>query len=315
MQTNNAAFARIIVMCGLAVCGCTSVDSLVVRPAPVQERPIAIRPSGDPLNVQTEAPLGAYRIPDSRVVVTGHQTREGVGVAQGFALLGAAAYDTTATQIAYRRVQNVEDRLRVKLDPYVARSVDEALTSGDLKGRFSQEQSASGPMLYLNPTLYMTFVDDERILPFVVLKPVLYGADGRPIWFNRYAIAATQARPLTGPGGWTEKENAELDLALRAIIPEAVRRTLRDVSRPFPRGEQDLVTLQSHVPYEQYRLQMTGMRLNEDDRYIMFVPKMSHMCFPGIMILDKRATVTRPVNERDRDLLFRPLVVQDDAKP
>jgi len=284
---------------GLAVAGlggCASFE--FTKPAPAQQQPIAVKLSGEDLSGWSDLPIGTYRVPDSQVIVSGHQ--KGAGAGMLFGLVGVAIAHAANANAGGQTVKDVEDTLRIKLNDQITAAVGQVISSQSLGSKFTQTEAAGATTMLLTPGVVLSFVSETDVRPFVVLKASLQGADKKPLWTTRYMASTGAAKPLTGEGSWTDQNGAALKVAIQASLDQAVRVMLTDVSQPYKRDDAALTVVQGNFPYVKPRLQIVGYKLAEDDRYVTFIPKLGDvLVFAGVNVLDKNVTVVRTATKED----------------
>ncbi len=286
-------------MACLALGGCATYDRMA--PAPVQAQPIAIHFSDDTLGLN-DLPLGAYRVPNSEVIVSGHQ-KAGVGAA--FGLIGALVSDAIDTHRGANVVDASAAMLTLKLDNEARADIEAQLADESLKQKFTLAKAA-GVHLEIVPAVILTFVDDTRARPYVELKVSLQDAGNRSLWDTRYFASTGVERPLQGPASWGEQDGAAFKASISASLAQAVKVMLHDVAAPYARDEKQRRVAQTRVPYMKQRLQLVGVSLVEDDQYVAFVPKIGDvMVMSGVNVLDKSVIVYRPATEDDH-FMFLP---------
>ncbi|NPC56049.1 hypothetical protein [Caenimonas soli] len=142
-----------------------------------------------------------------------------------------------------------------------------------------------------------------------MIKASMVASDGKPQWNTRYIASSGEARPLLGKDSWLENDGGALKRSVQANLDTAMQTLATDVSRPFPRDETRMTLVQGNFPYVKQRLQAVGFRLNEDDRYLTFVPKLGDvLVFSGVNIFDKNFITHRPATKDDM-----PFKVVDEA--
>jgi hypothetical protein len=282
-----------LVLFGLS--GCATYK--YTEAAPVQQQPISVQISNEELSRMNDMPIGVYKVPDSQVVISGHQ--KGAGGALLFGLLGVAIADAANMSAGSKSVHDIENVLRIKLNDQVQAAVKQAIAAGHLEQQLTQDV-APGPKLMLQPELVMSFVSDTDMRVFIELKTTLVGADKKTLWTTRYIASSGPARPLTGADSWTDYEGKNLKSAVQANLDQAVRVMLADVSHPYPRDQNQLTLVEGNFPYVKPKLQVVGMQLSEDEHYVVFTPRLGDvLVFAGVNVFDKTAITYRPATKDD----------------
>ena len=281
--------------------GCASFER--VQPAPRQATAISVKLTADELSGWTDLPAGAHRIPDSQVIVSGHQKGGMGGVL--FGLIGVALQHAVNTGIGQDAVKSVEGTLKINLTNQARTKLDSLLEEDRFKAGFTTTPpTANSPVLSVTTALVLTFVNDTEIRPYIVLKASLREMTTKePVWSTRYISSSGVARPLTGEFSWTANEGAYLKQSIESNLARALTFMLRDVATPTPRDPARLIWVQAGFPFVKRRLETIGYQLAEDDASITIVPKLSDVIiFTGINILDKQVTTFRPAADADAAL-------------
>ncbi|WP_374676524.1 hypothetical protein [Ideonella sp.] len=275
--------------------GCATYE--LTKPAPAQSAPVAVTLSQEELSGWSDLPIGTYRVPDSHVIISGHQ--KGHGAAAAFGLLGMAVAHAANQSAGESAVKGVESTLKIKLDGPLMASVRQAVAEESLRGGFTAD-AGTGTQLVVTPGLVLTYVSDNDVRPFIVLKAALLGADKKPLWNTRYIVSTGISRPLAGDNSWTDNGGAALRENVQASIDKGVRVMLADVMKPYARDDNALSAAEGQFPFMKDRFQLTGYKLTEDDRYFAFVPKIGDVVvFAGVNILDKQDSQVRAATKDD----------------
>jgi hypothetical protein len=288
--------ATAIALSCLAFAGCASFDRM--KPAPAQTQPIAIQFSKDTLGMN-DLPLGAYRVPDSEVIVSGHQSTGGGAAA--FGLIGVLVADAIDTHRGANAVSANEKALHIKLDQEARADIEALLGAGPLGQKFSFAKG-QGKTLDILPAVILNFTDDTHARPYVEFKVALLDASGNSVWDTRYYASTGAERTMDE---WAAQDGAALKASISASLRQAVKVMLSDVSSPYARDDKAVKLVQSRFPFVKQRLQVTGLGLFEDDQYIAFLPKIGDAStIAGVNILDKSVTVYRPATADDKITLL-----------
>jgi hypothetical protein len=239
-----------------------------------------------------------YRVPDSHVIISGHQKGNAAGLL--FGVIGVAIAHSMNSAAGGDSVKDIESKLHIKLDNQVDASLKQILGSGKYAKSFTQADAPGNTRLLITPALVLSYITDTDLRPYVILKASLQGADSKPIWTTRYIASTGMARPLVGANGWLENDAAELKSIIQNNINVAMQTMVNDVSSPYPRDETKLTMVQGHFPYLKQRFQTVGFQLNEDERYLTFVPRLGDvLVFAGVNIFDKNFTTYRAATKED----------------
>ena len=283
----------------LALTGCASFE--FAKAPPTEGRPIAMKNGGDELSGWSDLPIGVYRVPDSHVIISGHQKGHAAGLL--FGLVGVAVAHAANASAGADAVKSAEQSLRIKLDAPLEAAIRDIASSPGFAPTFTLAEQRGQTTLVVTPALVLSFVNDNALRPYVVLKASMLGSDSKPIWTTRYIASTGEPRALFGKDGWLEDGAAELHKAVRTNMRVAMRTLASDVSKPYARDEQKLVTVQGNFPYMKQRLQAVGYPLAEDDQYLTFVPKLGDvLVFAGVNVFDKTVVKFRPATKDDLPL-------------
>ena len=283
----------------LALGGCASFE--FAKPPPTQQRPVTLKNAGDELSGWTDLPLGVYRVPDSQVIISGHQ--KGQAGAVLFGLVGVAIVNAANASAGADAVKTAEQSLHIKLDGPLDQAIREVAAAPAYASTFSLEDKPGQMKLLVTPAIVLSFVTEDTLRPYVVLKATLVGSEPKPVWTTRYIASTGKPRPLLGKEGGLEGGAVELHKALGRDLKLAMRTLAKDVSKPYARDDKALVLVQGNFPYVKPRLQAVGYQLAEDDRYFTFVPKLGDvLVFAGVNVFDKSVIKFRPATKEDQPL-------------
>ncbi len=285
-----------------------SCSMAITKPAPPQTKRIAVSFESKQLSGWSDLPPGCYRVPDSQVIISGHQKGGAAGVL--FGVIGVAIQSSVNASSGHKATAGLEDALRLDLTAQEQRIARESLEFSPFKERFTLEPDASATQLSVSTALIATYVTDTDVRPYVVLKVTLtepksdHGSTGKQfVWTTRYIASVGAPRALSGSGSWTEAGGQPLKDAAEQSLRRAIKVMLTDIAQPYPRDKQKLTTVEGGFPFVKKRLQTVGYELVEDDQSLVFVPKLSSaIVFSGVNIMDKAAIQYRPATKEDRKL-------------
>jgi hypothetical protein len=295
-------YGRIVVaaLACLVASGCATYDR--TKAAPAQTEPIALHFTHDSLGLN-DLPLGAYRVPESEVIVSGHQTTGGIGMA--FGLVGVLVSDAIDSHRGANAVGTSEKVLQLRIDDEARRYIETQLASEPLQRKFTWGKGVD-KTLDITPAVVLTFVDDLQARAYVELKVALKDASGQSTWDTRYFASTGTERRLAGPGSWTENDGAALKASITASLAQAVKVMLADIAAPYPRDDARLRFVQARVPYVHQAMQMTGYGLVEDEHYVVFTPKIGDASvLSGVNIFDKDFIVYRAATADDKTKMLQ----------
>ena len=106
----------------------------------------------------SDLPMGVHRIPDSNVIVSGHQKGGGIGML--FGIVGVAIQSSANASGGTARVRNVEDDLRFNATAKANELTGAILADGKFGQRFTLQ--AADSMLNVVPYIVITFRERDR---------------------------------------------------------------------------------------------------------------------------------------------------------
>ena len=278
----------------LSLSACATYDR--AKPAPTVSGSIEVKVSSDQLSGWSDLPIGAYRIPESDVIISGHQRGQAAGMM--FGLLGVAIAHAANSNSSAAGTSDSEKALRIKLVDQTREVVQSLISQSPLAAKFSWQPGVA--QLEVSSALLLSYVNDRNVRPFAVLKVVLSGEDQRPLWETRYFASNGETKPLEGADSWTENGGEPLRVVVAANLRQALKVMFNDVAQPYARDDEQMTVVEAGVPYIKQRVQMLGYRLTEDEKFIAFVPKLGDaMVISGVSVLDKSVTVYRPAKPND----------------
>ncbi len=279
------------------ITGCASFEK--TKPAPSVGQTIAVDVTAEELSGWTDLPTGTYRVPNSQVIVSGHQKGGAAGVL--FGVLGVMVQGAINSSIGAQSVKDVEDALRIDLTASAGEASRELIASGRFGTTFSATPEGASAVLTVNTALIATYVSDTDVRPYVLLKASLRDANAKDAkWSTRYIASLGDARPLGGEGGWTSDGGQALRSVAQVNLRRAVEVMLADVASPYARDDQRLTAVQGGFPFVKQRLQTVGYQLAEDDASIVFIPKLGDvLVFAGVNVMDKTVTTYHPAGKDD----------------
>lgn len=261
------------------------------KPAPAVAAPLSVTISSEQLSGWTDLPIGAYKVPDSDVIITGHQ--KGVALAGPlFGLIGLAVVHAANASSSAAGVANTEQAMRIKLNDVTRAEIERQIADASLADRYSMRPG--GVQLDVSSGLLLSYVSDTQVRPYLILKATINGADRKPLWFTRYFASTGEAKALEGPGSWTADGGEPLRAALSINMRQAVKVMLTDIARPKARDDKQMTVVEGHLPFVRPRVAMLGYLVADDDRYIAFAPKMGDAsALSGVSVMDKSVVVYR----------------------
>jgi hypothetical protein len=280
----------------IALSGCVNLDS----PPPIaQSRRVVVNFTNQGLSAWSEIPMGAYRIPNSQVIVSGHQ-EGGVnfGLINGIVTVAPTVSGGSQTIAA---VKSSQQALQISLKTLAPAVLHTLLESDTFSAKYTLEQDPLAPVLSIGGDIVLMFENESRVRPFVVLNATLTAPHGsRVTWAMRYTASIGAPRALTGDGSWTVDGGAALQTIVSLEMQRALAVMFTDVSSPFVRDRHSKTTAQGYFPFIKGRFQVIGYLLSEDAESIVFVPDVpSTSMLHGVQVMDKSLTVFRAANADD----------------
>lgn len=279
--------------CGFAIAmtGCATFHN--AEPPPTIAKPIGITYSEDGLSGMTDLPLGVFRVPDSEVLITGHQTPSVGGVM--FGVVGLLASDAIDAAAGDKKTRDVQAALHLKVSTMAKEITQQQIVAAGLGEAFRVDDNTAKHNLRIVSAMVLTYVSDTEVVPYVVLKPTLQDAQKTALWGTRYLAAVGAPRPMSGDNGWAADGGKPLRDAASASLQRVVKVMLQDIVQPYPRDEKSLIVVETGYPFARMRMQGFGFKLWEDDETVGFVPKLGDAgVYTGVNILDKRTSTSAP---------------------
>jgi len=301
MKVSSRALVVFAFAALMSLTGCATFE--MAKPAPVQTQPVAVSFTDEELSGMNDLPIGTYRVPDSHVIISGHQ-KGGMGPAVLFGLIGLAVQHAANASAGQEAVQEIEEALRINLKEEGQEIARKLISSERYTKSFRTEVDAASPSLSVITAVVMSYVTETDVRPYVVLKASLHDPKTKEtVWTTRYFSSNGKTLPLAGEVSWTANKGEELKRTVSTNLERTVAFMLADVSSPYARDDTKLTMVQGTFPHVPQRLQTVGYRLSEDDQTIAFVPKLGDVIvFTGVNLMDKSTTVYR-VATKDDELL------------
>jgi hypothetical protein len=277
--------------------GCATFDR--AKAPPPQSQPIAVSFTNEELSGWSDLPIGAYRIPDSQMIISGHQKGGAAGLL--FGVIGIAIQNAVETNNGKESIKDIENTLRVTLTEQAQGITKSLISSGQFDKKFTTQAEANTPTLSVFTSVIATYVNDTDVRPYIVLSASYKDAKTKePIWSTRYFVSSGKALPLVGDVSWTANGGEALKRTLTANLEKGIKVMLADVSSPYPRNEAALHTVQGNFPYVRPRFQINGYNLQEDADTLVFVPRVGDVIvFAGVNVMDKSMTSLRLMTKDD----------------
>lgn len=290
-----SAALTLLAACLLSACATTPPP----KAAPTKD-PIVVTYTKGELSGWSELPMGAYRVPNSQVVVSGHQKGSAVPVLL-FGLIGMAVESSVQTGQGKTATQPSEGSLHVTLYEQAQQDLADLLQEPEFSGRYTSTADPKARALAVSGNILLQFTNDTDVRPYVILRAELTGgAHGGSSWSGHYAASIGASRALSGPNSWSSDNGEQLKLVIAAELKRALAVMLIDVATPFPRDDSQAVAVEGDFPFMKKRLQMVGNLLTQGPDWIAFSGHMpSTSLLSGVCIMDKGYTTVRPATKDD----------------
>jgi hypothetical protein len=140
------------------------------------------------------------------------------------------------------------------------------------------------------PFIVLTFIGEERVRPWVVLKARLLDLGGDEKWKTRYITSLGEPRPLTGDTGWTSDGGQPLRSAIDRSLKRGIDVMLRDAAGALPRGKGRVVKLRGNWVWVKPPMEVSGEILEETPEHLIVKPDVADgIVFAGISIVEPGA--------------------------
>lgn len=275
--------------------------------APSFDGPTQIEFSTDQVSKWTDLPLGTYRVPNSDLIISGHQ-KGGAAPMLLFGLVGVAVQSGINSSQGKGAMASAEQALTFSIDEEAKAKLQLALADPAYAGKFTVD-ATPGRKFEVTGAVVMSFANQQDVLPYVTLRVKLMGNEGKSkLWTTRYIASAGARRPLVGDGSWTENDGAALRPQVSRLLDLAIGTMLKDISNPYPREESSLTNVHGYFVHVNKPLQVVGYKLAEEDGRMLFLPKLgTTIVFAGVNILDTDSVWQQPAGKKDKPLkLLKP---------
>jgi len=238
-----------------------------------------------------DLPMGVHRIPDSNVIISGHQKGGGIGML--FGVVGMAIQSSANASGGTARVRSVEDDLRFDATAK-ATELTGAMLAAD--GKFGQRFTlqAADNMLNVSPYIVITFQNETEVRPYIVLKTKLYTAGDQSPKAQKYFCCEGKALPLTGANGLAENGGAGLKALLTAELETAIRVMLQDRAQPYTRDKEQRITVKGYLPFVGKPFKMKGYDLGHFNDYTLIDFPSGMLVFGGVNIAEPGSLEVQP---------------------
>jgi len=278
-----------------AVVGAPAAAAPETGDAPAQApSPTRIVYSDQGMSRMNDLPMGVHRIPDSNVIISGHQKGGGIGML--FGVVGMAIQSSANASGGTARVHNIEDDLRFNATAKATELTGAIVADGKFGQRFTLQ--AADSTLNVVPYIVITFQNETEVRPYIVLKTKLYTPADQSPKAQKYFCCEGKALPLTGPGGLAENGGAGLKTLLAAELDTAIRVMLQDRSQPYPRDKQSRIVVNGYLPFVGKPFKMKGYDLGHYDDYALIDFTSGMLVFGGVNIAEPGSLEIVPPKEK-----------------
>lgn len=240
-------------------------------------------------NGLSDLPMGVHRIPDSNVIISGHQGG-GIGVLLG--PIGMLVQSSINAEAGTGKVRNVEDDLRFDVRAKAIEMTNTVMAGDKFRTAFTLTPQPGGSAMTVTPYVVLTFVRETgNVRPYIVLKTkVATGGDsGKAI---KYFCCEGKPLPLAS---LTENSGARLKELLTAELDTAINVMLLDRSQPFPRNDEAKIATNGLLPFVGKPLKWKGFDLGRYENYNLVEFRGGAIVFSGVNIVEPGALEITPV--------------------
>ena len=303
------AFARLSFLLALASAPLLAVagNPKATMVAPSFDGPTQIAFSTDQVSKWTDLPLGTYRVPNSDVIISGHQ-KGGAAPMLLFGLIGVAVQSGINAGNGKEAMASAEQALTFSIDGEAKTKLAAALADPAYAGKFTVDATPDR-RFDVTGAVVMSFANELEALPYVTLRVKLMGKGGKSkLWTTRYIASSGARRPILGAGSWTENGGEALRPHVSRLLDLAIQTMLKDIATPYPREEASLTNVHGFFVHVNKPLQVVGYKLSEEDGRMLFLPKLgTSIVFAGVNVLDTASVWQQPAGKKDRPLkLLKP---------
>lgn len=284
--TLAAALAGLAAQPLLAQAADTPAASLVAAP-----RSLLIDGKGP--NGMSDLPLGVKRIPDSNIVVSGHQKGGALGLL--FGVVGMTVQSAANTQAGANRTNDIQDALRFDVAGRANELATSMLAEDEFRAAYTLTTEDSPSALQVVPYIVLTFVNKTDVRPYIVLKTKLDpGADTKKPKTIKYFCCEGPAMPLTGEGSLTDNNGEKLKALLDAELATAMRLMLTDRNQPFARNDDARLEINGSLPFVGKPFKWRGWDLGTFKDYQLVEFRGGVLVFGGVHAVEPGALEIAP---------------------
>jgi hypothetical protein len=277
-----------------------------VLTAPLGEGLTQVEFSTNQVSKWTDLPMGTYRVPNSDVIISGHQ-KGGAAPMLLFGVIGMAVQGSINAGNGKEAMASAEQALTFSIDDEAKAKLQAVMAEPDFAATFTSDANTARK-LEVTGAVVLSFANQAEALPYVTLRVKLLDNKGKKLWTTRYIASAGARKPVVGDGSWTADKGAPLRTHVSAMLELAIHTMLKDIAHPYPRDEASLVTVHGFFPHVNKPLQVVGYKLAEENGRMLFLPKLgTAIVFAGVNILDTATVSQAPTVKGDKPLkLLKP---------
>ncbi|WP_454796541.1 hypothetical protein [Novosphingobium lindaniclasticum] len=265
-------------------------DNSEVASAPASALPTAVVFSEKGANGMSDLPMGVHRIPDSNVVISGHQGGGAIGMLLG--PVGMLVQSSINAESGTGKVHNVEDDLRFDVRAKAIEMTNTLMASDKFRTAYTLAPQPGGSTMTVTPYVVLTFVKKtEDVRPYIVLKTkVATDSDsGKTI---KYFCCEGKPLPLAS---LIENDGAGLKDLLTRELDTAINVMLLDRSQPLPRNDEAKVDTNGFLPFVGKSLKWRGFDMGRYNDYRLIEFRGGMMVFSGVNIVEPDGLEITPV--------------------
>ena len=276
-----------------------------IETAPPQEGITQVEFSTNQTSKWTDLPLVTYRVPNSDVIISGHQ-KGGAAPMLLFGVVGLAVQGAVNASNGKEAMASAERALTFSIDDEAKAMLAKAVAEQDNAGKFTVDPTER--KFEVTGAVVLSFANQAEALPYVTLRVKLLDKKGKKLWTTRYIASEGPRKPVVGEGSWTAQDGAPLRAEVSKMLDVAIHTMLRDIRDPYPRDEASLTTAKGFFVHVNKPLQVVGYKLAEENGRMLFLPKLSTMIvFSGVNVIDMATMALAPTVKGDAPLkLLKP---------
>ena len=270
--------------------------------APPSDEPTQVEFSTEQVSKWTDLPLGTYRVPNSDVIISGHQ-KGGAAPMLLFGVIGMAVQGSVNAHNGKEAMASAEQALTFTIDEEAKTKLQAALADPAYAGKLTSEATPARKF-EVTGAVVLSFANQQEALPYVALRVKLMGNNGKSkLWTTRYIASSGARKPLTGEGSWTADNGAPLHQQVSHLLDLAIDTMLKDIVTPYPRDEATLTNVHGYFMHVNKPLQVVGYKLHEENGRMLFLPKLgTSIVFAGVNVLDTATVWQQPAEKKDAPL-------------